>query len=86
MRPTPVATRLDPLVRLGSAVLRLIVRAIVRLRIEGDLAAVPRTGALIVAANHASSADPVLIGAFLNSGHRPAAQLARQARARRSGR
>ena len=66
MRPTPVATRLDPLVRIGSAVLRLIVRAIVRLRIEGDLAAVPREGALIVAANHASSADPVLIGAFLN--------------------
>ena len=67
MRPTPVATRLDPLVRLGSAVLRLVVRAIVRLRIEGDLAAIPREGALIVAANHASSADPVLIGAFLNS-------------------
>jgi cytidylate kinase len=65
--PTPVATRLDPLVRLGSAVLRLIVRAIVRLRIEGDLSAIPREGALIVAANHASSADPVLIGAFLNS-------------------
>ena len=67
MIPTPVATRLDPLVRLGSAVLRLIVRGIVRLRVEGDLAAVPREGALIVAANHASSADPVLIGAFLNS-------------------
>ena len=67
MIPTPVATRLDPLVRLGSAVLRLIVRAIVRLRIEGDLAAIPREGALIVAANHASSADPVLIGAFLNA-------------------
>jgi cytidylate kinase len=67
MQPTPVATKLDPLVRLGSAVLRLIVRAIVRLRVEGDLAAIPREGALIVAANHASSADPVLIGAFLNS-------------------
>jgi 1-acyl-sn-glycerol-3-phosphate acyltransferase len=67
MIPTPVATRLDPLVRLGSAVLRLIVRAIVRLRIEGDLSAIPREGALIIAANHASSADPVLIGAFLNS-------------------
>lgn len=67
MQATPVATRLDPLVRLGSAVLRLVVRGIVRLRIEGDLTAVPRQGALIVAANHASSADPVLIGAFLNS-------------------
>jgi cytidylate kinase len=67
IRPTPVATRLDPLVRLGSAVLRLIVRAIVRLKIEGDLTVIPREGPLIVAANHASSADPVLIGAFLNS-------------------
>lgn len=66
MIPTPVATRMDPLIRIGSAVLRLIVRAIVRLRIEGDLAAIPRQGPLIVAANHASSADPVLIGAFLN--------------------
>ena len=66
MTPTPVATRMDPLIRIGSAVLRLIVRAIVRLRIEGDLAAIPRQGPLIVAANHASSADPVLIGAFLN--------------------
>ncbi len=65
MKPTPIATRLDPLVRLGSAVLRLIVRGIVRLRIEGDLAKVPRDGPLIIAANHASSADPVLIGAFL---------------------
>jgi 1-acyl-sn-glycerol-3-phosphate acyltransferase len=46
-------------------VFRLIVRAIVRLRIDGDLAMVPREGPLIVAANHASSADPVLIGAFL---------------------
>jgi 1-acyl-sn-glycerol-3-phosphate acyltransferase len=67
MIPSPVATHLDPLVRLASAVLRLIVRAIVRFRIEGDLSAIPRQGALIVAANHASSADPVLIGAFLNS-------------------
>lgn len=67
MQPTPIATHLDPLMRIGSAVLRFIVRGIVRLRIEGDLAAVPREGPLIIAANHASSADPVLIGAFLNS-------------------
>jgi len=46
--------------------LRWIAQAIVRLRIEGDLASLPRTGPLIVAGNHASSADPVLIGAFLN--------------------
>jgi cytidylate kinase len=64
--PTPVATRLGFLIRFGSAVLRWIASAIVRLRIEGDLASLPRTGPLIVAGNHASSADPVLIGAFLN--------------------
>ena len=64
--PTPIATRLGIVIRFGSAVLRSIARAIVRLRIEGDLAALPRTGPLIVAGNHASSADPVLIGAFLN--------------------
>ena len=49
----------------GSAVFRFIARLVVRLRIEGDLAGLPRTGATIMAANHASSADPVLIGAFL---------------------
>jgi cytidylate kinase len=64
--PTPIATRLGILIRFGSAVLRSIARSIVRLRIEGDLAALPRSGPLIVAGNHASSADPVLIGAFLN--------------------
>jgi len=64
--PTPIATRLGILIRFGSAVLRSVARAIVRLRIEGDLSALPRTGPLIVAGNHASSADPVLIGAFLN--------------------
>jgi cytidylate kinase len=66
VKPTPIATRMTPLVRFGSFVLRCIARAIVRLRVEGNLAALPKTGALIVAANHASSADPVLIGAFLN--------------------
>ena len=65
-RPTPIATRVGFLIGMGSAVLRGIARAILRLRFEGDQD-LPRTGALIVAANHASSADPVLIGAFLNA-------------------
>ena len=66
IRQTPVATRINVIIGLGSAVFRLIARAIVRLRIEGDLAALPKDGPMIMAANHASSADPVLIGAFLN--------------------
>jgi len=64
--PTPIAQRKDWLIRFGSLVLRVIARLIVRIRIEGDLSAIPETGPLIIAANHASSADPVLIGAFLN--------------------
>lgn len=66
IRPTPIATRNTWLIRLGCFVLRCIARAIVRLRVEGDLARLPKAGPMIVAANHASSADPVLIGAFLN--------------------
>jgi len=65
-RPTPIATRVGFLIGLGSAVLRAIALAILRIRFEGD-SNLPRSGPLIVAANHASSADPVLIGAFLNA-------------------
>jgi cytidylate kinase len=66
IEPTRVATQITPFIWFGGIALRTIVRLIVRLRIEGDLAVIPRTGPLIVAANHTSSADPVLIGAFLN--------------------
>jgi cytidylate kinase len=66
VKPTPIATRSTLLIRFGCLVLRSIARAIARFRIEGDLSALPKTGPMIVAANHASSADPVLIGAFLN--------------------
>jgi cytidylate kinase len=65
LRQTPVATRMTWFIRLASWFFRVVARAVVRLRVEGDLDAVPRTGPLIMAANHASSADPVLIGAFL---------------------
>jgi cytidylate kinase len=70
--PTPIATRKTWILRFGSLVLRVIARAIIRIRVEGDLSAIPESGPLIIAANHASSADPVLIGAFLNGRlHRP---------------
>ncbi len=63
--PSHVASRMTPLFSVGGLIFRLLVRALVRLRIEGDVSAIPTSGPLIVAANHASSADPVLIGAFL---------------------
>jgi 1-acyl-sn-glycerol-3-phosphate acyltransferase len=44
---------------------RILASAITRIRIEGDIDAIPRTGPVILAANHASNADPVVIGAWL---------------------
>ncbi|MCI0582278.1 MAG: 1-acyl-sn-glycerol-3-phosphate acyltransferase, partial [Chloroflexi bacterium] len=46
--------------------MRLLARLFTQVHIEGDLDAIPRSGAVLIAANHASNADPVLIGAFLN--------------------
>ena len=44
---------------------RLISRCYTRVRIEGDTDAIPRDGPVILAANHISNADAVLIGAFI---------------------
>jgi len=64
--PTPIATRLTFLISAASLVMRVLTRVFTRIRIEGDLAAFPRSGGVLIAANHASNADPVLVGAFLN--------------------
>lgn len=66
IEPTPIATRMNVVITVGSFVMRVLARLFTRVRIEGDVGAIPRTGAVIIAANHASNADPVLIGAFLN--------------------
>jgi cytidylate kinase len=66
-KPTKIIGKVTWFPWLAAGVLRLLARTILRLRVEGDPDAVPRTGAVIVAGNHASSADPVLIGAFLNA-------------------
>ncbi len=65
MKPTPIAGHVTPLIRLCAAIARFLARSITRVRIEGDIDAIPRQGAVIVAANHSSNADPVVIGAFL---------------------
>ncbi len=65
-KPTKIASRLNWFNWTSGLVLRTLTRIIVRMRVEGDPDAVPRSGPVIIAGNHASSADPVLIGAFLN--------------------
>jgi cytidylate kinase len=63
--PTEIRSRKTPIIRFGSWVIRVLARLLTHLHLEGDVSHLP-PGALIVAANHASSADPPLIGGFLN--------------------
>jgi len=56
---------LTPLIRLTALAARTIARCVTRVRVEGDAAAIPRDGPVILAANHISNADPVIVGAWL---------------------
>jgi 1-acyl-sn-glycerol-3-phosphate acyltransferase len=58
------ADRLPWLTRASCTVGRLLFRCFTRVRLEG-LEHVPRTGALIIASNHTSHADPPLIHCWL---------------------
>ena len=63
-----VAMRLDNhkslLVRMVALVTRIVCRACAWIEFEG-LERIPKTGAVILAANHISNADPMMIGAWL---------------------
>jgi 1-acyl-sn-glycerol-3-phosphate acyltransferase len=54
-------------IAVGSFVMRVLARFLTRVRIEGDVGSIPRSGAVIIVANHTSNTDPVLIGGFLNA-------------------
>jgi 1-acyl-sn-glycerol-3-phosphate acyltransferase len=54
-----------PLIQAVALASRLVSRSVTRVRVEGDLDAIPRDGPVILAANHISNADPVIIGAWL---------------------
>ena len=54
-----------PLIRATALGARFVARAVTRVRIEGDASRIPRDGPVILAANHVSNADPVIVGAWL---------------------
>lgn len=61
----PIEGHLTPLIRLLAWGARIVTRAVTRIRIEGAIDEIPKDGPVILAANHASNADPVVLGAFL---------------------
>jgi 1-acyl-sn-glycerol-3-phosphate acyltransferase len=52
-------------IRDGAFIARTITRSLTRVMVSGALDAIPRSGPLIIASNHASNADGVIVGAWL---------------------
>jgi 1-acyl-sn-glycerol-3-phosphate acyltransferase len=61
----PIDGHLTPLITSLALGARLIAQCVTRVRIEGALDDIPRDGAVILAANHISNADAVILGAWL---------------------
>jgi 1-acyl-sn-glycerol-3-phosphate acyltransferase len=56
---------LTPLIHTGALVARAVARCVTRVRVEGAIDAIPREGPVILASNHISNADAVIIGGWL---------------------
>jgi 1-acyl-sn-glycerol-3-phosphate acyltransferase len=63
--PIPIESSVTPLIRIMAFGGRLVTQALTRVRVEGDLDAIPRDGPLILASNHVSNLDGVVLGAWL---------------------
>ena len=63
--PEPLESSVTPLIRGTALGGRLFAQAMTRVRVEGDLAAIPASGPVILASNHASNLDGVVLGSWL---------------------
>ncbi|MFI5226309.1 MAG: lysophospholipid acyltransferase family protein [Candidatus Limnocylindrales bacterium] len=63
--PEPLRDDITPFIGATMLVARTSLRCLTRVRLDGALDAIPRSGPLIVAANHLSNADGVLLGGWL---------------------
>ena len=63
--PTPLDSSITPMIAVLSYGARLFTRAMTRLSIEGAVDEIPRAGPVIIAANHASNLDAVVLGSWL---------------------
>jgi 1-acyl-sn-glycerol-3-phosphate acyltransferase len=61
----PLEGHLTPLIRTVAFGARTLARSITRVRVEGAIDEIPRDGGVILAANHISNGDAVIIGAWL---------------------
>jgi 1-acyl-sn-glycerol-3-phosphate acyltransferase len=62
---TPIESSITPLLKVVTFGGRVFARAMTRVRIEGAIDELPREGPLILAANHTSNLDGVVLGAWL---------------------
>ena len=63
--PEPVESETTPLIRTVALGGRIFARAMSRIRIEGAVDEIPLEGPVIIASNHASNLDAVVLGAWL---------------------
>jgi len=63
--PTPLDSSITPLIAALTFGARLFSRGMTRVSVEGALDEIPREGPVIIAANHASNLDAVVLGSWL---------------------
>ena len=62
---TPIVEEVTPWMRATAAVIRAGLAGMTRVSVTGHVEEIPRDGPVIIAANHASNLDPVVIAAYL---------------------